>query len=211
MKETKDMTNFTAKQNLLGRGLARLLEYGIRACLDIHPELVQKMDTLHGKAVKVEITSLGLVLFFVFSEVVEVLVEYEGIPDTSIRGQFVHFIRLARHDHSSPIHLDVSGDMRVGESFQKFLVALNLDWEELLARASNDVVAHEIGRGVRALHGWHKRARGAIEYSVGEYLREEIAVAVTRHEVDTFIEQVDQMRDAVDRLEAKMTRRGFAT
>lgn len=202
MPEMFTAENMTAR---LSQSVAHLLEHAIAMCLRINPELEQEIESLHSKVIALEITSLNLTLFFVFNaHRVSVKTAYAKEPDTWIRGGLVHLMRVARRDTSSPIQLEISGDVRVGECFQKFLRQVRPEWEELLAQASNDVVASEAGRLVRALQKWGKRAKNAVEYSVSDYLREEVNVLTSREQLDSFIAQVDQLRDQVDRLEARI-------
>jgi ubiquinone biosynthesis protein UbiJ len=85
-------------------------------------------------------------------------------------------------------------------------VAANLHWdfEEDLSRLTGDIVAYRIGEGVRALQRWRGRAGASIAANITEYLTEERGVLPTRLQAEGFLQAVDEVRDAVERLEKRL-------
>jgi ubiquinone biosynthesis protein UbiJ len=67
-----------------------------------------------------------------------------------------------------------------------------------------DVAAHQIGNLVRSASGWGRRAAATFAANVGEYLQEESRDLVTRTELEEFLAQVDELREAADRLQVRL-------
>jgi len=80
----------------------------------------------------------------------------------------------------------------------------DLDWEELLSRYTGDVIAHQIGNLARSLTRWSKDAGARLGQDLAEYLLFESALLPPRLEVETFLDAVDQLRNDVDRLAARL-------
>ena len=86
------------------------------------------------------------------------------------------------------------------------LGGIDIDWEEQLSRLSGDVLAHRLGTMVRGALDWGRRAKQSLERDVAEYLREETGLNPRQDEVESFVAGVDVLREAVDRLEARLER-----
>ncbi|MDQ1362339.1 MAG: ubiquinone biosynthesis accessory factor UbiJ, partial [Pseudomonadota bacterium] len=100
----------------------------------------------------------------------------------------------------------ISGDTRLGHQFKKVLQQLNIDWEEHLSRYLGDMAAHQLGNAARDFAKWMRRSNQSMHLNAGEYLQEESRMVVGKAEIDRFAREVDELRDAVDRIEARISR-----
>jgi ubiquinone biosynthesis protein UbiJ len=75
-----------------------------------------------------------------------------------------------------------------------------------LSRVVGDVAAHQIGNVARSAISFARRATSTFAQNVAEYLQEEGRDAPSRTEAEEFVAGVDALRDAVDRLEARIAR-----
>jgi ubiquinone biosynthesis protein UbiJ len=101
-------------------------------------------------------------------------------------------------------NIRIEGDAEVAQAFRALLQAAQPDVEEELSRLIGDVGAHQIGNLARGALQFGKRVADTFAQNVSEYLQEESRDVVTRIEVDEFTAAVDQLRDSVDRSEAKL-------
>lgn len=101
-------------------------------------------------------------------------------------------------------NIRIEGDAEVAQTFRDLLKAAQPDVEEELARVIGDVGAHQIGNLARGALQFGKRVADTFAQNVSEYLQEESRDVVTRIETDEFNEDVDRLRDAVDRSEARL-------
>ena len=69
-----------------------------------------------------------------------------------------------------------------------------------------DAPAHELVRAMRGFGGWLSGTGTALLEDASEYLRHEAAITPRRTEVDRFVNDVDDLRDDAERLEARVAR-----
>lgn len=137
----------------------------------------------------------------------------EDPADAVIEGTPLSFLRLASGDAAKSIRtggMDVKGDAEVAEGFRRLLNAARPDLEEELSRFTGDAAAHYTARFAREAAEFGRRAADIFARNVSEYLTEESRDVPTRLEAEEFIEGVDRLREAVDRLEARVAAAGRA-
>jgi len=137
----------------------------------------------------------------------------EERADAVIEGTPLSFLRLASGDAAQSIRaggMDVTGDAEIAEGFRRLLDAARPDLEEELSRFTGDAAAHYAARFAREAAEFGRRAGDIFARNVSEYLAEESRDVPTRIEAEEFIEGVDRLREAVDRLEARVAAAGRA-
>jgi len=137
----------------------------------------------------------------------------EDPADAVIEGTPLSFLRLASGDAAKSIRaggMDVKGDAEVAEGFRRLLEAARPDLEEELSRFTGDAAAHYAARFAREAAEFGRRAGDIFARNVSEYLTEESRDVPTRIEAEEFNEGVDRLREAVDRLEARVAAAGRA-
>lgn len=131
----------------------------------------------------------------------------EEKADAVIEGTPLSFLRLASGDAAKSIRaggMDVAGDAEIAEGFRRLLDAARPDLEEELSRLTGDAAAHHAARFAREAADFGRRARDIFARNVSEYLTEESRDAPTRLEAEEFVDGVDRLREAADRLEARV-------
>lgn len=98
----------------------------------------------------------------------------------------------------------VEGDMELAAAISYVLANLRWDYEDDLSRVVGDVAAYRIARGVRQLSAWPAQAGRSLAQSIGEYLAEERQMLATKLCAEEFTEEVDELRDAVERLDKRI-------
>jgi ubiquinone biosynthesis accessory factor UbiJ len=127
--------------------------------------------------------------------------------DAVIEGTPLSFLRLATGDAAQSIRAggtEVHGDAEIADGFRKLLDAARPDLEEELSRITGDVAAHYLAGFARDALAFGRRARDSIARDAAEYLTEESHDLPTRIEVDEFLADVDRLREAVDRMDARL-------
>lgn len=127
--------------------------------------------------------------------------------DAVIEGTPLSFLRLASGDAAKSVRaggMDVKGDAEIAEGFRRLLDAAKPDLEEELSRITGDVAAHHLARVARETAEFGRRAGNAFARNLAEYLTEESRDLPVRLEAGEFIEDVDRLRESVDRLEARV-------
>jgi ubiquinone biosynthesis accessory factor UbiJ len=187
--------------------LEQLLNQAIR----LDPESPNRLMPMQGKIIQLDILGLGVSLYLVPEpQGFQILSHYEGEADCLLRGTLLDLASM-RHERNSTEQLfsgrvTIEGDTGLAQRFGEFFSALDIDWEEQLSRITGDIAAHEVGRMVRGVVAWGKQVDQTATLNIKEYLEEELRLIPGRYEITPFLNEVDRLRDDVERLEARIQR-----
>ncbi len=129
--------------------------------------------------------------------------------DATIEGTPLSLARLAAPAPAESFRsgsLQITGDAEVAQGFQKLFAAAQPDLEEELSRLTGDAFAHHLASLARGAVQFGRKARDTFAQNVAEYLTEEGRDVPARTEIDEFLTGVDAIREATDRLEARLAR-----
>jgi ubiquinone biosynthesis protein UbiJ len=127
--------------------------------------------------------------------------------DATIEGTPLSLARLAAPDAAQVFrsgNLQITGDAEIAQGFQKLFAAAQPDLEEELSRVTGDAFAHHLASLAHSALRFGLKARDTFAQNVAEYLTEEGRDVPARSEVDEFLAGVDAVREATDRLEARL-------
>jgi ubiquinone biosynthesis protein UbiJ len=166
---------------------------------------------LAGRKLVVEILDTGLCITLTAAEN-RLLVQGAGAEpcDARIKGTVLSLLSmlLGQEGAQKVGRVVVEGDAETAQQFRELLKLAAPDLEEELARHLGDVPAHHIGRTARSAFDWGRKAIATFGQNMAEYLQEENRTVVPKVELEEFAGEVDQLREAVDRLEARLRGRG---
>ncbi|GAB6042868.1 ubiquinone biosynthesis accessory factor UbiJ [Endothiovibrio diazotrophicus] len=183
------------------------IEIAFNRYLAMDPDAGRRLDGMAGRCVAIELSGLELTLYLLFaSGGVRVLDRLDSEADTVLRGSPVDLIRLSREGVAGAGAVEIRGDVDLARRFETMLGEVEVDWEEQLSKVAGDVVAHQAARVVRGFLDWGRGASKSLERNVSEYLREESGISPRRDELDDFVRSVDETRNDVERLEARIER-----
>lgn len=185
------------------------LEMVVNRYLALDPLAMEKLAALHGRVICIEVLGVGVRLYLVPGPSgIQVLGHHEGEPDCTLRGTPLGLARMGlQRERTDPLFsgaVEIRGDTELGHKFGNILSGLDIDWEEQLSRLTGDVVAHEIGNGVRDLTHWGSQVLHNLGLDVQEYLQEEVGLLPPRAEIEAFLSDVDTLRDDVERLQERI-------
>lgn len=103
----------------------------------------------------------------------------------------------------SGLHLE--GDVFFLHELQKISHQIDIDWEFGLSQFVGDISASQIGQGVRSLFDFAKQAANAFLNNSSQFLREDAQILPKKWQVDDYIEEVQELRTDIERLEARIT------
>lgn len=186
------------------------IEQAINGLLSLDPIRRERLAGLHGKRIAIDVREWGITLLFVPDASGKVQL-YSGECDEAdgwIRGTPFDFAGTAleerKEDQVFKGRIELGGDTRLAQEFSTILSALDPDWEELVAGIAGDAAAHQAGNAMRSLLAWGRRNARILQDDLGEYLTEERRLLPTRFEFDEWREQVETLRDDVERLEVRI-------
>ena len=193
---------------LLPLPIALALESAFSAVLSLDQQAQTRLSALSGKLFDVHWLGVDLHMYcLVHHDKVELLRYFDGEVDTTIRGAPIAMLSLGSGNRALFTgQVEILGDIKAGQQFRRLLGTLSIDWEEHLATITGDIAAHQIGNLVRGTDRWLGRSAQSLRADVSEYLREERQDLPSANECDEFYQHVDQLRDDVERLEARLNR-----
>ncbi|MDJ0709649.1 MAG: SCP2 sterol-binding domain-containing protein [Woeseiaceae bacterium] len=188
------------------RPLTGILNRNIRATTPAR-ELCAK---LAGSVIAVRVTNTALATWFtVRDDELELSTACDQDADVVISGSLISLARMAAESDLGALRdgsVELSGDAHIADDFQRLLALAKPDIEEELSGVVGDVAAHRLGEVARGVTGWSRDARATLGANIREYLQEESRDVPSRYEVDKFADKVGQLRDDVERLEARIGR-----
>ena len=154
-------------------------------------------------------------LFDVFPLRVAVAVDSDGTllpapadasPAVVIKLTHATVLQILAEGEEAWRKVNVDGDTGFASAISK--VASNLRWdvEEDLSKVFGDIAAHRMAEAGRTAGAWPRQAAASLAGNVAEYLTEEKHLLVTPLRAAEFVRDVDELRDAVERLDKRIER-----
>ena len=186
------------------------IEAAINQALQYDPGTRAAISALEGKVVAIESTLPPLKFFVLhYDDGISLMSQYEGEPDTVLKGTALSLVTLAAvgQDQVSffATGVEVEGNQELLRSVRQTLVNLDVDWEAILAKLIGDVPAHLLGQALRSATNWQKSAFGRAGDVLTGFHQEEAQITPSRAESEHFYQEVQKLKQDVDRAEARIT------
>ncbi len=185
------------------------LEILLNQTIRLDPQVLERLAPLHGRVIKLELLGLGQCVCLVPDQAgIQVYHDLEGEPDCILRGTPLDLARM-RSSRESADQLfsgavEIEGNSAIAQQFGDFISGLDIDWEEQLSQLTGDWVAHKLGNVARDLSSWGRDTSSTFGKNLQEYLQEELRLLPSRCEIESFLDDVDLLRDDVERLSARI-------
>lgn len=173
------------------------------------PRARELLTTLDGRSLRLDVRFMPWQVTAAASAGRLLVSRTGGTADVVISGSPIGLLSMLREDPQQVIRrgdVRIDGDGAVAERFQELLELLRPDLEAELAQWVGEVPAYGIGSLVRRALEYGQQVARTGAANVGEYLAHERRELVPRAEAQQFIEQVDALREAVDRVAARVDR-----
>jgi ubiquinone biosynthesis accessory factor UbiJ len=182
--------------NLLNRGLPR------------SPRARQLVAELEGRTLDVAVRDLLTLRVSSNGQTLDIGVpRSDAAASATVSGGPLSLLALSGDAGQAVIQrgdVRISGDTEVAQSYRELAQLLRPDLEEELSLVIGDVPAHQLARLARLGGRFGQRAADTTLRNLAEYLGHERADLVSRNEGEEFLHGVDAVREAVDRLEARL-------
>ena len=192
---------------------AALLEGAVNRALAADPEVREQFHEVEGARVRIDSDLFPYPLDIVLGPRLRVLDpeaadrEDGGCADVTISGSVLALARLASRNATPdalPEGVTVSGDLGLARRLHRLIRRYRFDWEEALSRCLGDAAAHEAARQAGSARRWARSAAESLSRDVAEYLVEERCMVAGASMLGRFFDAVDELRDDVERLEARV-------
>lgn len=191
------------------------LEDAANRLLRLDPDTLRRLGDIENKVICIRLNSAKVdhqpeFYFFPSEGGLQMRSQYDGKADVTISGNPPAFMRMVLGQRAKGAFADgemqISGDLELGQRFQKIIKKLDIDWEEITSHYVGDAVAHQMGNLVRGFRNWRRQAHDTMRQDAAEYLQEEARVLPRKEHIDEFMSAVDVVRAGVDRLEKRINR-----
>lgn len=196
---------------MLLTGLFAAVELGLNRVLAMDSTALPRLARLSGRVIAVQCTAPALQLFILPSgEGLHLAAHWAGEPDCRLQAPATSLLRLATSkDKTAILHgADVSldGDSAALLDLAAILQDLELDWEYELSRWLGPVASPLLGMHIRSRVNWSQQTLDSLRLNLADYLSEESRSLVGQREADARFAELDRLKLALDRLDARIER-----
>ena len=190
--------------------LAATLETSINQLLAMDEVSPKRLGLLDRRLVRLELEGLGLTLdFSFFPHRVKVSLDTDGTPDTVISGTpaalFAMAVPEADGSWGRPgSQVRISGDATLARDVERLFSRLDPDWEGKLSNWFGDVAGHQLAAGARSAASHFRSTVATLGDFTADFLRQPSSPLAQPAAIAAFGQAVDSLRDATDRLEARL-------
>lgn len=205
---TSPRSPFDALKPLAGR----LLETALNRALSLDPETRAALAPLDGQRLQLHLESPPLAMELrVDGEALRVGPAQGEEPDLSVRagiGALLGQLPFLKASGATPVgKVRISGDAELARQLQRLAEGFDPDWEQPFADALGPVLGPQVAKAVRAGLREARVQGAAFARASADYLTEESRDLVPKAEQQAFFDEVDALRDRVERLAARVARR----
>lgn len=196
---------------MLLSGLLAAVELGLNRVLRLDATALPRLARLQGRVIAVDCQAPALCLFLLADgEGLRLAAHWEGAVDCRLRAPAASLLRLAvSQDKSGVLHspeVELDGDSAVLLELAGVLQDLELDWEYELSRWLGPVASQVLGSHLRSRVHWTGQTLDSLRLNLADYLSEESRSLVGQREADARFAELDSLKLALDRLDARIER-----
>ena len=192
------------------QAIAVSIESIINTALQYDPSSKQKITKIND-VLAIRITAPNMTLYFHGQENgVSVLSYYEDTVSTQLSGSVLALVNLLKQPTSlTNSGVQLSGSVALLQQWQTIFDTLDIDWEDALGQLFgnhlvSDAFAPLASDYLKQSTQWARQQQQEHQRLIAEYLPEELNVVPSKPEVESFIEQVGDLRSHADRLAARI-------
>lgn len=174
--------------------------------LKLDAEMQARLKKHHGKVIRFTVSSIDWTFFMeVDHEKLNLKPDHDGPIDAALKATITDLAKNAVDDKAGISDtMELSGDTGMLQAITKIFKSVEIDWEELVSNCTGDTIAHGLGNIVRDVKSFHENLFETKKLNIKEYLQEEINLLTHPYAVEDFCKDVDEFRDQVERLGAKV-------
>jgi ubiquinone biosynthesis protein UbiJ len=206
--------NAASSPNLLPQPLRKLagraLETALNHALSLDPDTQARLATLDGRSVQLHLRGVDLALAIT---VEGSRLKVGPAPDSSdlrvaaTPGSLLSMLFRRHGDESmAPGKVDIAGDAELARRLEKLASGFAPDFEEAFTRTFGDVLGVPLANAVRDGLAHARDTASHLSQDGAAWLRDETRIALAPGEVETFLDEVDTLRERTERLDARLAR-----
>ena len=194
----------------------RALEAALNRALALDPDTRAALRSLDGRSISLTVDAPALAMrIAVDGERLTVGPVAADPADLAVRGSVggllnqLPFLANARRGAAAPAgRMQVAGDADLARQLQQLASRFDPDWQQPFVAVFGEVVGVQVAHAVRSGLQQAKRSAVDLAQTTAEFLTEESRDVIPRAEQNAFHDDVDALRDDVERLAARVARLG---
>ena len=185
-----------------------LVEIGTHEVFIQNPEAQKMSCELAGYVVAIELTDLNITLYCQPNRSsIRISQQKPSITvSATIRGKTLSLINLSLQSDkvstSISEKIEIDGNTVIAQKMQKLFQHMEFDWEEFLSGKIGDIPAYYLSKVIKNGTGQLKENINSLKTTTQEFLQYEKPVLPSVHEFNSFKQDVNSLRQSVERLEA---------
>lgn len=187
----------------------RALEAALNHTLSLDPDTRQKLAALDGRSIELHLRGPQLALA-VTVEGTRLKVgpppSQSGLRVAASPGSLLAMALRRGDEGVAPGKVEIAGDADLARRLEKLARAFAPDFEEAFARSFGDVLGVPLAQAIRRGLQQARRSAGHLAEDGADWLRDEARLTPAMGEVETFLDEVDALRERTERLEARLAR-----
>ncbi|MDQ7757905.1 SCP2 sterol-binding domain-containing protein [Xanthomonas sontii] len=195
----------------------RALEAALNRALALDPETGEALRDLDGQrvALTLEAPALALQIRVDGTQLRVGPVDPAQEPELAVRSTLggllaqLPFLAQARRPGGpgGPVgRVRVSGDAELARRLQQLATRFDPDWQRPFVQVFGEVLGVQVANTARSALQQARRSAQDLAQSAAEYVTEESRDVVARAELEAFYDDVDVLRDDIERLAARVAR-----
>jgi ubiquinone biosynthesis protein UbiJ len=185
--------------------LERVLEHAVHLARTDSPRALRLLGELRDRTLAVRVAGFGEL--FIECDGQTLHARAAGTADAKISGSALSLLALAGPDPQAVIargDVQIEGDAEIAQQFRELAILMRPDLETGLSRILGRSGAHLAVRGLNAVRQWSRATAWTATENVADYLAHERGDLVSRSEAEHFLRGVDQLREQLDRVDARL-------
>ena len=189
-------------------------EKAIAAVLRMDPDTQSRLSAIDGKVIKLNVVNPQFAILISVADghisldqpLIDEHDEGDSVTaDTTISGSLSDLRSLMNsNDALFTGAVKIEGDIGVSHQLKQIVAKLDPDWQDAVSPYLGDGITHRLDVLQSGFTRWLKRTGEALRMNTGEYLQEEVELVAAESQVRVFSEDVDEVRAAADRLDARI-------
>ena len=189
-------------------------EKAIAAVLRMDPDTQSRLSDIDGKVIKFNVVNPQFTMLVSVADghvsldqpLYDEHNERDDVTaDTTISGSLRNLRSLMNSNEALfKGAVKIEGDIGVSHQLKEIVARLDPDWQDAVSPYLGDGITHRLDMFQSGFTRWLKRTGDALRMNTGEYLQEEVELVAAESQVRVFSEDVDEVRAAADRLDARI-------
>jgi len=198
--------------DLLKPFAGRALEAALNRALALDPDTRAALAPLEGRRIQLTLESppLALEIRVGGGELQVGPVSEIHEADLAVRsslGGLLSQLPFLRRDQGAPVgKVRISGDAELARRLQQLADRYDPDWQQPFTAVFGEVIGVQVAQAARAALRQARDGAQRLAENTAEFLIEESRDVVGRAELNAFHDDVDSLRDGVERLAARVQR-----